>query len=81
MRHKTGFFIGYATPAGRSGLMPVGEECYSYMAMKSASAVAAILDSALTKTEGGWEVEISIRAQTLIAISTLSLPPDTHLGL
>jgi hypothetical protein len=30
MRHKTGFFIGYATPAGRSGLMPVGEECYSY---------------------------------------------------
>jgi hypothetical protein len=34
----------------------------SYMAMKSASAVAAILDSALTKTEGGWEVEISIRA-------------------
>jgi hypothetical protein len=32
------------------------------MAMKSASAVAAILDSALTKTEGGWEVEISIRA-------------------
>jgi hypothetical protein len=34
----------------------------SYMAMKSASAVAAILDSALTKTEGGWEVEISNRA-------------------
>jgi hypothetical protein len=34
----------------------------SYMAMKSASAVAAILDSALTKAEGGWEVEISIRA-------------------
>jgi hypothetical protein len=29
-RHKTGFFIGCATPAGRSGLMPVGEECYSY---------------------------------------------------
>jgi hypothetical protein len=30
MRHKTGFFIGCATPAGRSGLMPVGDECYSY---------------------------------------------------
>jgi hypothetical protein len=53
----------------------------SYMAMKSASAGAAILDSALTQTEGGWEVEISIRAQTLIAISTPSLPPNTLLGL
>jgi hypothetical protein len=38
------------------------ERLHSYMAMKSASAGAAILDSVLTKTEGGWEVEISIRA-------------------
>jgi hypothetical protein len=30
MRHKTGLFICSATPAGRSGLMPVREECYSY---------------------------------------------------
>jgi hypothetical protein len=30
MRHKTGFFISYATPAGRSGLIPVGEDYYSY---------------------------------------------------
>jgi hypothetical protein len=30
MRHKTGFFIGYATAAGRSVLMSVREECYSY---------------------------------------------------
>jgi hypothetical protein len=30
MRHKTGFFTRYATSRGRSVLMSVGEECYSY---------------------------------------------------
>jgi hypothetical protein len=47
---------------GRARQAAAMEGVDSYMAMKSASAVAAILDSALTKTEGGWEVEISIRA-------------------
>jgi hypothetical protein len=76
MRHKTGFFIGYATLAGRSGLMPVGEECYSYGI--SQLCPAAVRQGGRGKPQPWRAVTAAVRAmQRFIACYGIPEPVQT----